>query len=227
KGGTQLLVAMLDPLDTEAVGTLKQAIGGKGMVVFRAGPRALNSARMRLYGELPPLEMATHDESVAGFTATAGIAASELATRTIEALFKLQGARGNNAQTLVNVSVAMAAALDVNARGLESVRTVAQSLATAGLARNRNAWEVPKVIELQELIGFGTDAEPYVDALHEFPAKMPNDPQTQAIVVAFAFASSAGEPKPAGSRLGGALNGFKARAQLPPRLMEALMKALQ
>lgn len=223
KGGTQLLVAMLEPLDGEAVEALKAAIGGKGLVVFRAGPRALNSARMRLYGEMPSLEMATHSSE----SAAPSFAASELATRTIEALFKLQGARGFHAQTLVNVSTAFAAALDVDARGIEAVRTVAQSLATAGLARNRNAWDVPKLIELQELIGFGTDAEPYAEAFHDFPAKLPTEPQTQAIVITFSFAAQAGEPKPAGSRLGGAVNGFKTRTQLSPQLLEALLKALQ
>lgn len=218
KGGTQLLVAMLEPLDTEAVSALKTALGGKGLVVFRAGPRALNAARMRLYGELPALEQAT---------SPATAAAPELATRTIEALFKLQGARGFHAQALVNTAAALAAALDVDARGVEAVRLIAQALATAGLARNRNAWDVPRLVELQELIGFATDAEPYAEALHDFPAKLPPDPQTQAIVIAFSFAAQAGEPRPAGSRLGGALNGFKTRTQLPPELLEALMKALQ
>lgn len=219
KGGTQLLVAMLDPLSDAALAELKESLPGRSVVAFRAGAKALAQARRRLYGELP----APGD----AFEGAGADTASELATRTIEALFRLQGARGFHAQTLVNVATALAGALDVSQRGLDTVRLVAQSLATAGLARNRNPWDVPRRLELQELIGFGTDAEPFAEALHEFPAKLPGDAATQAVVVAFAFAAQAGEPKPAGSRLGGALNAFKQRAQLPPELLEALMKALQ
>ncbi len=218
KGGTQLLVAMLDPMNEEALAALKESLGGKSLVTFRAGPKALAQARMRLYGELPSLELVTG-------TPESG-ATSELATRTIEALFRLQGARGFHAQALVTVATALANALGVSESGVAAVRSVTQALATAGLARNRSPWEVPKVLELQELIGFGTDAEPYAEALFEFPAKIPHDGATQAVVLTFAFAAQAGEPKPAGSRLGGALNSFRTRTQVPQELFDALVRAL-
>lgn len=217
KGGTQLLVAMLDPLNDVALGALKDAADGKSLVTFRAGAKALAAARARLYGELPSLDTAAMDRAPIGAT-------NALATRTIEALFRLQGARGFHAQTLVNVAASLAEHLGVADSSV--VRVIAQSLATAGLARNRNPWDVPKTLELQELIGFGTDAEPFAEALLEFPSKLPVEPATQAVVLAFAFAATAGEPKPAGSRLGGALNAFRTRAQLPPELFEVLTKAL-
>ena len=48
----------------------------------------------------------------------------------------------------------------------------------------------------------------------------------KAVVMAFSFAAHAGEPRPSGSRLGGALAGFRTRFQLPPVLFEVLCAEL-
>jgi serine/threonine protein kinase len=49
KGGTQLLVAMKNPMDTEALEQLKAASGLKSIVAMRAGEKAIRKARNRFY----------------------------------------------------------------------------------------------------------------------------------------------------------------------------------
>lgn len=215
KGGAQLLVAMADPLDEEATAELKRAIGDKNLVTFRAGPKALAQARARLYGE------ALEPEVVPGVVATP--APSELSSRTIETLFRLCGPRGAQAQALVSLTESLARSLGVS---VETPRAVAQALAAAALEKNRQAWEVPRLAELQDALGFGNEAESFAEAYAEFPSRIPDDGATRAVVLAFAFAAGAQDAKPTGSRLGGALNTFKARAQLPPELFDVLLRAL-
>jgi hypothetical protein len=51
KGGTQLVVAMKDPLDVAAQEALKAATGLRSVVAMRAGETAIRNARNRLYGQ--------------------------------------------------------------------------------------------------------------------------------------------------------------------------------
>ncbi len=96
---------------------------------------------------------------------------------------------------------------------------------TSALLTGRAPFEVPKLHELQERLGF-SEADEFVEALHAFPARMPERLVVKAVVLAFAFAAHAGEPRPSGSRLGGALINFKNRLQLPQPLFEALSAEL-
>jgi len=218
KGGAQLLVAMADPLDAEAINELKLAIGDKNLVTFRAGPKALAQCRARLYGE--SLEPAP--DIVPGVVAGAPMS-SELSARTIETLFRMCGARGAQAQSLVALTESLARLLDT---AVETPRAVASALAAAALEKNRNPWDVPRLPELQDALGFGSEAESFAEAIYAFPSRIPDDGATRAVVLAFAFSAAAQDAKPTGSRLGGALGGFKTRAQLPPELFDALMRAL-
>ena len=85
---------------------------------------------------------------------------------------------------------------------------------------------MPKLAEVQERLGFGTEADEFVDALQNFPARMPERAVAKAVVVAFTFAAHAGEPRPSGSRLGGALSSFRSRYQLAQPLFECLVTEL-
>lgn len=218
KGGAQLLVAMADPLDAEAVDELKRAIGEKNLLTFRAGPKALAQARARLYGE------ALEEPPDVGLGATSSAAPpSELSSRAIETLFRLCGPRGAQAQALVTLTESVARNLGA---AVETPRAVAQALAAASLEKNRHPWEVLRVSELQDALGFGSEAESFAEAFFAFPSRLPDDGATRAVVVAFAFAAAAQDAKPSGNRLAGALASFKARSQLPPELFEALTRAL-
>ncbi len=219
KGGAQLLVAMADPLDAEAINELKLAIGDKNLVTFRAGPKALAQCRARLYGE----SLAEPAPDLVPGVVAGTPMSSELSSRAIETLFRMCGPRGAQAQSLVALTESLARLLDT---AVETPRTVAQALAAAALEKNRNPWDVPRLAELQDALGFGSEAESFAEAISAFPSRIPDDGATRAVVLAFAFAAAAQDAKPTGSRLGGALGGFKTRAQLPPELFEALMRAL-
>jgi hypothetical protein len=216
KGGAQLLVAMADPLDAEAVEALKRAIGDKSLVTFRAGPKALAQCRARLYGEA--LEPAPEQPQVSALAPP-----SELASRTVETLFRLCGPRGAQAQSLVTLTESLARLLGT---AVDTPRAVAQALAAAALEKGRHPWEVLRVADLQDALGFGSEAEHFPEAYFAFPARMPDDGATRAVVVAFAFAAAAQDAKPSGARLVSALGSFKTRAQLPPELFDALTHAV-
>jgi hypothetical protein len=79
---------------------------------------------------------------------------------------------------------------------------------------------------VQELVGFGTEADAFVEALHAWPARMPERQVVKAVVLAFAFTAHVGEPRPKGSRLGGALTSFRTRFQLAQPLLEVMTREL-
>lgn len=235
KGGTQLMVAMVDPMDTQCVAQIKSALGPKSLITFRAGERALADMRARLYpgatnswaGEMelerPPADVLS---LVSAPPTELAAPPSELAARTVEALLTMQGARGALANQLVMLAVGLARRFASSPAEVNVARLAAEAMVTAALASNRMPHEVPKLVEVQERIGFGTEADLFVEALHAFPARMPEKPVVRAVVLAFAFASHAGEARPAGSRLGTALNTFRIKHQLAQPLFEALTQEL-
>lgn len=233
KGGSQLMVAMVDPMDTGALAQLKAALPGRSLIAFRAGERGLGELRARLY---PGADFGGGLEVIRGTAETfggAGIAAavqegatSQLQERVIEALLGLQGARGMTAQQLVSLAAGLAERMGLPPQEIALARLAALAMVTGALAANRLPHDVPKLAEMQERIGFGTEADPFIEALHAWPARMPERPAVRAVVLAFAFAAHVGEPRPKGSRLGGALNSFRTRFQLAQPLFELLSREL-
>jgi hypothetical protein len=236
KGGTQLMVAMADPMDVLAVAQLKAAAPGKSLITFRAGERALAETRARLYpgatnawgGDMEVTRSGSSDPlSLLTAPPAPTIAPkSDLSARVVEALLTMQGARGALALQLVWLSVGLARRLSASPDEVAVARLAAEAMVTAALASNRLPHEVPRLAEVQERIGFGTEADAFVEAFHAFPARMPEKAVVRAVVIAFAFAAHTGEARPTGSRLGTALNTFRIRHQLSQPLFEALTKEL-
>ncbi len=214
KGGSQLMVAMADPMDPQALEQLKAAISPRSLIAFRAGTRALSVARARLYGN-----------PTSSQPAIAAVGSANLSPRIIDALLGLHGLRGTQAQQLVALSSGLSRRLGVSPAEAAQVALVARAMVTGALAAGRLPHEVPKLAEMHERLGI-TEADEFIEALHGFPAQIPERPMVKAVVVAFAFAAHAGEPRPSGSRLGGALSSFRSRHQLPQALVEALMVEL-
>lgn len=230
KGGSQLMVAMADPMDTKALELIKAAIGARSLIAFRAGSRALAVARGRLYPgssrESQPSAPVHDPLSLVHVPAPAPPApASELSSRIIDTLLALHGARGTQAWQLVNVAVGLARRLSCSPAEVTLAGLSARAMVASALAANRAPHEVPKLTEVQERVGF-TEADEFVEALQAFPARMPERPVVKAVVLAFAFAAHAGEPKPSGSRLGGALSSFRTRYQVPQAVFEFLTAEL-
>ena len=214
KGGSQLMVAMADPMDPQALEQLKAAIGPRSLIAFRAGTRALSVARARLYGS-----------PTSSQPAIMAVGASNLSPRIIDVLLGLHGLRGTHAQQLVTLSAGLSRRLGASPAEATQVALVARAMVTSALAAGRLPHEVPKRAEVQERLGV-SEVDEFIDALHGFPAQMPERATVKAVVVAFAFAAHVGEPRPSGSRLGGALSSFRTRHQLPQALVEALMVEL-
>lgn len=239
KGGTQLLVAMIEPMDTRAIERLKAALGNRSMVAFRAGERALADYRARLYPgatnawaggmELERGSSSLYDPvsmlSEAPSTQPA-LVRSEVPSKVIELLLQQLGAKGGQAKQLVSVAAGVAQKLDLTAEQIAQVRHVAEALVTCALAQNRLPHDVPSLMDVQELIGFGTEVDAFAEALHGFPARLPTDPAQRVVVTCFAFAAHTGEARPTGSRVLGALSTFGKRTQLPAPLLEALSAEL-
>lgn len=231
KGGTQLMVAMADPMDATALAQLKAALPGKSLIAFRAGERALAEARARLYpdaswgGQLEPGDALAFVGSGIATPVQEG-ASSQLLGRVVEALLGLQGARGATAQQLVSLAEGLARRMGLPESEVALARLAALAMVTGALAANRLPHDVPKLMEMQERIGFGTEADAFIEALHAWPARMPERPVVRAVVLAFAFSAHVGEPRPKGSRLGGALNSFRTRFQLAQPLFELLTREL-
>lgn len=214
KGGNQLMVAMADPMDLQALEQLKAAIGARSLIAFRAGTRALSVARARLYAN-----------PTSSQPAIAAVSGSNLPQRTIDALLGQHGLRGTQAQQLVALSAGLSRRLGASPAEAAVVVLAARAMVTSALAAGRLAHEVPKLAEVHERFGV-TEADEFIEALHGFPARMPERALVKAVVLAFAFAAHAGEPRPSGSRLGGSLSSFRTRHQLPQALFEALMVEL-
>ncbi|MDP1823987.1 MAG: protein kinase [Archangium sp.] len=229
KGGSQLMVAMADPMDAKALALIKSAIGTRSLIAFRAGSRALAVARTRLYpGSRESQASPPVNDALALVQAPAQLqpsGASELSSRVIDALLALHGTRGAQAQQLVSLAVGLARRLSCSPAEVTLAGLAARALVTSALAAGRPAHEVPKLVEVQERVGF-TEADEFVEALQAFPARMPERPVVKAVVLAFAFAAHAGEPRPSGSRLGGALASFRTRHQLPQAVFEFLTAEL-
>lgn len=230
KGGSQLMVAMADPMDPRALDQLKNAIGARSLIAFRAGSRALAVARARLYpshtSSSQPVA-AVHDPLllVAGPPAPAPSPASTLSPLVIDALLSLQGPRGAQAQQLITLAIGIAKRLNVSPAEQAVLGLAARAMVTCALAAGQPPHDVPRLAEVQEKLGF-SEADDFIEALHGFPARMPERVAHQALVLAFAFAAHAGEPRPTGSRLGGALSSFRTRLQLAQPLFEALSAEL-
>ena len=233
KGGSQLMVAMADPMDAKALDQLKAAIGSRSLIAFRAGTRALAIARARLYpgsatGENVPA-VSFHDPlsllQSPSSTQSLPPAVAEPATRVIDTLLALQGQRGVQAQQLVALAVGLAKRLGVPMTDVELVGRAARAMVTTALSSGHPAHDVPKLAEVQERIG-ASEADAFVEALHAFPTRLPERPAVKALVMAFSFAGHAGEPRPSATRLGGALAGFRTRFQLPQVLFEVLCAEL-
>ncbi|MBL8913443.1 MAG: protein kinase [Archangium sp.] len=244
KGGTQVLVAMADPMDANALELLKAAIGGRSLVTFRAGERAMSQARARIYGvpemelessftgggsAFDPLALVQSASSSRDALPTVPVdthPTSELAGRVVGALLKLQGTRGAQGEQLVSLATDLAERAGLSAAEIDLARVASGAMVACALLANRQPWDVPKLTDVQDTVGFGSPVEPFVEGLHNFPARMPEKPVVKLVVLAFAFAMHSGDPRPSGARVQGALNSFKSRMQLAPPLFDALAGVL-
>ena len=209
KGGSQLMVAMADPMDAKALGQLKAAIGARSLIAFRAGSRALSVARARLYVDAP-----------------SPLTALELSAKITDTLLGQHGLNGMHAQQLVNLSIGLAKRLGLSWPEVTLTGLVSRAMVTSAIIAGQPPFRVPKLTAIIESIG-SSEADEFIDALHAFPAGFSERPLlVRAVVLAFAFTEHAGEPRPAGSRLGGALSSFRGRFPLPQALFEALAAEL-
>lgn len=223
KGGTQLMVAMVEPMDGEALAKLKAAIGPRSLIVFRAGVRALTATRTRIYA--PSKQPELPGASTAISSAYPVVVSSELPHRVIDALLGMQGPRGTQAQKMVSLVTGVAKRLGLTSGDVTLAALCARAMVTSALSMGRAPHEVPRLAEVQERLGFSA-ADEFIEALHAYPARLPERPVVKAVVLAFAFAAHAGEARPTGSRLGGVLISFRNLTQLPLPLFEALSAEL-
>lgn len=225
KGTTQLLVAMLDPMDVKALEQLKAAVGARSLVAFRAGERALQDALARLYPGAEPGPLPANDPlSLVGAPPPrpALAPASELPTRLFDALLSSQGQRGVQAQQLVGLVAGLGRRMQLSPAELTQATDAARTLAASALIMGRLPHDVPRLAEVQDRLGCQTGLEAYFDAVAAEGAKQAMAPPVRAVVVAFTFAAHAGEPRPSSSRAGPALSSFKAKTSYPPGLLELL-----
>jgi hypothetical protein len=230
--GDQLMVAMADPMDVKALDQLKHALGARSLVAFRAGVRALAVARARLYGGSPTSQpsqpaVTLNDPLllVQSSPKLTPVPPSSLVPRVVDTLLSLQGVPGMQAQQLISLAVGISRRLGCAPAEQHLIGLAARAIVTCALAQGRPPHEVPKLAEVQERLGF-SEADEFVEALHAFPARMPERTTHRALVLAFAFAAHAGEPRPTDSRLGGALSSFRARLLVPQPMFEALFTEL-
>jgi hypothetical protein len=158
-----------------------------------------------------------------GSTTGAQPAVSELglSPKVIDALLGLHGTRGLHAQQLVKLAVGVSRRLGCSPGEQQLIGAAARAMVTSALLTGRAPHEVPKLPEVQERFGV-TEADEFIEALQAFPTRLPERTSHRALVLAFSFSAHSGEPKPSGSRLGGALSSFRTRHLLPQALFEAL-----
>lgn len=214
KGEKELMVAMADPMDGKALEQLKAACGSKSLITFRAGMRALSAARARLYQASTGSQQAVNE-------ALAPPAPSGLAPKLIDALLGFHGTRGLHAQQLIKLAVGISKRLGCSPAEQQLIALASRAMVTAALLAGRAPHEVPKLAEVQERFG-STEADEFIEALQAFPTRLPERTTHRAVALAFSFSAHSGEPKPSGSRLGGALSSFRTRLLLPQALFEAL-----
>lgn len=249
KGGTQLMVAMRNPLDTGAHERLKAALGNRSVVAVRVGPRALRRALTRIYG---PEDFTTWGPGGWSAPSDGGLAfadeapprpaapsrpdpapssSPELSTTTLRRLLVqllgTHGHRGAMAQQLVALTVAVAARLGASPMELRRVEAASLSAVVLNLAQGRPCYTAIAPEELH--VGLGADAPelgPIAAALLDWPATRPPDLAARALCLAFGFAGHGGEPRPSGARLEGALTSFGVGYRVAPADLEALRAAL-
>lgn len=228
KGDKELMVAMADPMDVKALDELKAACGNKSLITFRAGPKALSAARARLYGNnssstTTGSQTPVNDPLllVHASPPLPPPAPSALSPKVIDALLGFHGTRGLHAQQLIKLAIGVSKRLGCSPGEQQLIGIASRAMVTAALLAGRAPHEVPKLAEVQERFGF-TEADEFIEALQAFPGRLPERTTHRAVALAFSFAAHSGEPKPSGSRLGGALSSFRTRLLLPQALFEAL-----
>lgn len=262
KGGTQLVVAMKDPLDMDAQEQLKAASGLRSIVAMRAGENAIRRARNRFYAQvddgtpdwlerhpgpsrpLPPPPIPSSPSASAleppvvtgallpqglpGDRAGAGESLEQGTGRLAVSLLSMMGERGQTVLALAATAAGLATRLGASVTDVERVRFAAAALGVANLQDGRPAFEVPTVGALAQVLGEHgwNSVEPLVGPWLDWPSTLPAEPPSQALCLAFGFALHAGTPRPRPSQLGGALNSFRARFQLPSALLEVLVTEL-
>ncbi len=230
KGNSQLLVAMVDPMDAKAVAALKSALGPLSLIAFRAGEQAISQAQTRLYQGAPGPWGGTFELEAHGELLSPTVASSppqvEVLTRVVDALLALQGPKGGQAQALVALATGLARRMHLSPEDVTLAQLATQAMVTSALASRRPPHDVPPLIDVQECIGFDSPANAFVEALHALPQHWPSSAVHSAVVLAFAFSAHAGEAKPRGPRLNGALATFRAKHQLPQALLEVLTNEL-
>lgn len=233
KGGSQLMVAMADPMDAKALGLLKGAIGGKSLIAFRAGTRALSKARDRIYSaarettepRYDPMLLLVPIPDVAPQPSKIAVAA-DLPSRIMDTLLRLQGPRGDQALRLVRLATGLAGRLGASGAEVATAGLATRAIVATTLASNLALHEVPKLSDLRERFGSDATAESFLMALEGFPARMPDAPMLKAVVIAFAFCAHTRFASSGPSAQSAALGSFGIRYQLPQSMLELLAAEL-
>ncbi len=182
KGGTQLVVAMKDPMDLIALETLKAETGLRSIVAMRAGETAIRRARNRFYGQdsedapdwldrgtpptplPPPLEASSPSASQEPPVVTGSLVSQVIAPagdsslaggagRLVLAMLPMMGERGQMVLVLSATAAGLAAKLGASEADVERVRFAAVSLGVANLHDGRPPFEVPTVGGLSKVLG--------------------------------------------------------------------------
>jgi hypothetical protein len=252
KGGTQLVVAMGEPLDAAALDALKAAVAPKSVVALRAGERALFATRERFYRaasgssgvaaapaaegggggawafelEAPGGPSAAPPGQAPAASSGSGFHRVELATRLLDTMLGLQGTRGTQARELIALAAGLASRGGVSAKEEARVRLAAQALCVTALAQNHAPFAVPSLADFQDTVGFDSDVEALVQPVLDWPEALPTEAAARALVLAFAFAQHAGDPRPAPARAAAAVALFKGRFKLPDDAAALLLDEL-
>jgi hypothetical protein len=256
KGGTQLMVAMRDPMDAAAQEQLKVAAGVRSIVAVRAGENAIRRTRNRFYvgadsefpewlerpppppaprpapgtstsGELPVVS-GSMDLAPASAPGAQGASLEGGCGRLVLALLKMLDDRGAQALSLAALAGGLANRLGAAAEEVERVRFAAVALAVANLLDGRPVHDVPGLSSLSGVLGEAewNAVEPLVSAWLSWPTEWPPGAAGQGLCLAFSFTAHVGGPRPRGSALGAALASYRPQGGASRTHLEALLAEL-
>lgn len=182
KGGTQLVVAMKDPMNLKAQETLKAETGLRSIVAMRAGENAIRQARNRFYHQdiegtpewpdrgAPPSQLpASLGVSCLSSSQQSPVVTGSLvppvdtpageanleggAGRLVLAMLPMMGERGQTVLALASTAASLAGRLGASTPDAERVRFAAIALGVANLFDGRPPFEVPTVGGLSKVLG--------------------------------------------------------------------------
>ncbi len=188
KGGTQLVVAMRNPMDAAALERLRGATGLKSIVAMRGGERAIRKTRNRFYKGTEEDDVADWIERGAkslsllnslvargGSASGSGLPAvtepkpapgpapeqramTSALLSVVDSLFGLGGDKGRQGAQLVAVAVLVAERLGASEESLQALKVGTSALVALNLAEGRPPWGVPTAERLSDMMGLAWPA---------------------------------------------------------------------